>query len=566
MSTPPVFHCPNCHFDLNHTEDTAGKEVQCPGCEALVLLPLLGKGKKVSGVRLEPRHNQSKTHVEQLRLNLDILGEGSTELREKSEIPPGKEKSPEEEQRRLAAMAGKIGYEHEKFEKKGKLTFACPLCQRPLWVSKKEQGSQVSCGGCGADILSPAPKLGLPVRVVDPTEPQYEAHEARKAVIPEARAKSGNAPARSEPILAKPELPPTGATVVLPSERISQARTIGGRRDHTPPATPAPEPQPIAPPLQAVPKAAEANRPRGAVRLNEKRRDFKPVKEIEADVEVTEEWGGTENKLPLSRRYLILAWIAAVPIFLGLAVWGMREIFRKKEPPAKTIAKDSEEDQVVNLRMAQEVLGKFYAAETVEAKAEYVRHPEITLPRMKEYYGNNIVKYHFQTFTGVREGRLRQFDFITGTMSLKNENPRLVSLQILPQSSKVLIDWESLVYWSEVPWEKFMGQQMERPHEFRVTMVRDDYYNGPYADETRWICWKLYHPASVGEEYGYCYGYTDASSDVTTEMIQPMRVAAERGQKNLKAILSLRFHPDARGKQGAPQVHIEKFTSGWLVP
>lgn len=554
-----------------------------------MLLPSLGEATKAPVVKLEPRSAIPQKHVEQMAKNLDVLkteaeqllrrnnplhdgqppleSEASLQMREKSALPPGKEKSPEAEQRRMAAMAGNIGYEHEKFEKKGMLAFACPLCHRPLWVSKKEEGSTVNCGGCGSDIISPTPRLGLPVRVVDPTDRQTVEQPARKAVIPEAREKSGNVPVRGESLLPKPELPPTAAPVVLPSERISQARTIGARRTTSAPPD-APVPVPVAPPVQAEPQAEEVNRPKGAVRLNEKRRDFKPVKEIETDVEVTEAWGAPQDKVPLSRRYLILAWVAAVPIFLGLAVWGMREVFRKKDPKIEVANKGKEdEDQVMNLRLAEEVLRKFHLAETVEAKAEFVRHPEITLPRMKEFYGDNLVKYHFQSFTDAREGRRGQFDFITGTMTLKNEKPRLVSLEILPQSSKVLIDWESLVYWSEVPWEKFLGQQMERPHEFRVTMVRDDYYNnGVYEDETRWICWKLYHPASVGEEYGYCYGYTDVSSDVTTEMIQPMRVAAERGQKNLRAILSLRFHPDARGKPGAPQVHIEKFTPGWLVP
>ena len=74
-----------------------------------------------------------------------LPAETSPTLEERSSLPPTKEKSAEDEQRRLAAMAASLSYEHAKFEKKGMISFGCPLCNRPLWVDKRASGLKLKC-------------------------------------------------------------------------------------------------------------------------------------------------------------------------------------------------------------------------------------------------------------------------------------------------------------------------------------------------------------------------------------------------------------------------------------
>ena len=648
MPAPSDFPCPNCQQDLLLDEDTAGREVACPYCHERVLLPTLEAAEKAANpnpaaVPLKPILPQrrdkvieipplSAPPVEQLTLSLDPAPEDKRRGQKGNlpaaknnrsplpapKSPPAPEESadssaqprpqpktrtPEEELRRLAAMAGSVDYDHEKFEKKGMIAFGCPLCQRPLWVPKKDAGKVITCEGCSSEVVAPNPQLGLPAQLVDPTqETPVQQTPVRKTVLPESRktpdatenragaggkGKSGSSPteeARKAP-LPKPKIdqpqhtsvadaPAAGnAPVALPSERISQARTVGAKRAAEPiEAEPEPPPTPVAVPAPAP--AQEAKRPRGAVRLNNERRVFAPQKEVSGDLETTESWGQVETKAPVSKRYALIGYLLLIPIVLGVIFYALNANFSKKvdaDPALKNEQKnDKNEARIVHV--AEEVLNKFFEARTLEDMAKYVRHPEKTLPRMQSFYKRPLPKYKFVSFVDAKVGLLEDVDFITGILTLDGEKPRSVALEVPPETSPnpddLRIDWESLVYWSEVSADQFLSQQMEKGVDFRVSLVlqNGDYWVEPYDDQSRWVCFKIYFPGTTADENSYCYGYVEADSEVATQMIQPIRRAAEMGQQSMNAILRLRFRPEARRKNMVLQVSIEKFYSGWLIP
>lgn len=563
------------------------------------------------------------TPVEQLTLGLDPAGESAGKGKQKNfpisknnplpasksqpmpeerpNAPTPKAKSPEEELRRLAAMAGSIDYDHEKFEKSGMIAFGCPLCQRSFSFPKKDAGKIIKCKGCASEIAVPNPNLGLPAQVVDPTqETSSQQTPARKTVLPESRklpdvpaesrsgaggkGKSGSSPteeARKAP-LPKPKIElasPTpadaagNAPVALPSERISQARTVGAKRID--PVEAEPEPPPPPPVVETpVAPAQETKRPRGAVRLNNERRVFAPQKEVSNDLETTEAWGQVQDKPPVSKRYALIGYLLLIPIVLGVIFWALNANFSKKvdvDPAMKNDQKnDKNEARIVHV--AEDVLSKFFEARTLEDMAKYVRHPEKTLPRMSAFYKRPLPKYKFVSFVDAKVGLLEDVDFITGILTLDGEKPRSVALEVPSENSAnpddLRIDWESLVYWSEVSPDQFLSQQMEKGVDFRVSLVlqNGDYWVEPYDDQSRWVCFKIYFPGTTADENSYCYGYVEAESEVATQMIQPVRRAAEMGQQSMNAILRLRFRPEARRKNMVLQVSIEKFYSGWLIP
>lgn len=647
MPASSDFPCPNCQQDLLLDEDTAGREVACPYCEERVLLPTLEAAEKAVipapvAVPLKPILPQRREKVievpplaapvEQLTLGLDPAAEGKGKGQQKNlpasksnrsplpapKSPPAPEeptdstaqpqaqpktRTPEEELRRLAAMAGSVDYDHEKFEKKGMIAFGCPLCQRPLWVPKKDAGKVITCEGCSSEVVAPNPQLGLPAQLVDPTqETPVQQTPARKTVLPEFRkipdapaenragaggkGKSGSSPteeARKVP-LPKPKIdlaPPTtadatasgNAPVALPSERISQARTVGSKRAAEPiEAEPEPAPAPVSVPAPAP--AAETKRPRGAVRLNNERRVFAPQKEVSGDLETTESWGQVETKAPVSKRYALIGYILLIPIVLGVIFYALNANFSKKVDvdPAIKNDQDNDKNEARIVHVAEEVLNKFFEARTLEDMAKYVRHPEKTLSRMQSFYKRPLPKFKFVSFVDAKVGLLEDVDFITGILTLDGEKPRSVALEVPPENSPnpddLRIDWESLVYWSEVSSDQFLSQQMEKGVDFRVSLVlqNGDYWVEPYDDQSRWVCFKIYFPGTTADENSYCYGYVEADSEVATQMIQPVRRAAEMGQQSMNAILRLRFRPEARRKNMVLQVSIEKFYSGWLIP
>ncbi len=628
-SSAADFPCPHCLQDILLDEDTAGREVPCPHCEERVLLPKLAvAGKRTIALKpIVPKSKSAKKEPPQRTLPLELVTEPQPEptpepknfpihkhvaLAERVDLElkpehetilPSKEKSREEETRRLAAMAGNVDYDLAKFQRKGMITFGCPLCRRPMWVAKKDAGMMLSCEGCSSEVISPRPELGLPAQIAESTDDE-PVSLLPKAVLPTSRRvedvtlKEGQAGGRTrrmaplpkeslttpagetaplpqrgktlEPVPARADESMNGSPVTLPSERISTARTVGGKRA----AEPTPQVTPPAPQSAGVVAPREAKVAKGAVRLNNQRRNFSPQKEMETDLEITEAWGQAEDKPPVSRRYVIIGWLVMIPIFLGLLIWGMKEVFRKKtDLPVATNSVRNDKNEAEIVRVAQGVLAKFYDAKTIDEMARYVRHPEITKPRMENWYHRPYPHFRVESFSEAQVSNVEGVEFIIGLLQLSGERPRSVALEVPDEATvgilaeDLRIDWESMVYWSEQTWDNFLAQQGERSCEFRVVLKRDSYPNAPYDDENRWVCFKLNYPGTVQEQYGYCFGYVELNSDAATAMIQPMRRAAENGVDSLNATVRLRFRPDASSRKNlVPQVTIESFHDGWLLP
>jgi DNA-directed RNA polymerase subunit RPC12/RpoP len=625
MADSEFFPCPSCQQDLLLDEDTAGREITCPYCEARVLMPSL-KILQAAPVATKPilptkrkRSEELASEAEQLAFDLELplLPPDSKQKNfplhqsrpiaepppvansePRATLPPGKGKSREEELRRLAAMANTVDYDPKTYERDGRLTFGCPLCRYSLSIAKSEVGRAIQCEGCQTNLIAPRPELGLPAQVADMADPA-PAHTGSKTIIPSVRVvddqtlqegraggrakraadadgkpqKAGRPSLKLEPVPAKPDERISGSAVVLPSERNSVARTPGAKKSTPPPTAPS-EPSPPAALPEPSPEPAGA-KARGAVRLNNERRVFAPQKDLETDLEVTESWGQAETKPPVSRRYVIIAWLVMIPVLLGFLLWGMKEVFRKKPVEDLTTQKKSGSDinEARVVHVATDILKSFYAAKSVEEMARYVRHPDKTLPRMEEYYRNKrpLVRYKVESFEDAQVGNLEGVEFLTGILTLEGEKPRSVALELPlednPNQDDLRIDWESMVYYAETPWDQFLSSQSEKGCDFRVVLQKDEYWVEPYDDQSRWICFKLYNPGTVGEEYGYCFGYVEVDTATATEMILPMRRAAEKGQTSVNAMVRLRFRPEARGRKNfVPQVTIEKFRSGWLMP
>ncbi len=537
---------------------------------------------------------------------------GVTAQAESGTLPSRRSASKDEEIKRLAAMAGHVEYDASRMEQKGMTPFACPACHRPLWVSRRDFGTAMTCEGCSLEINAPNPALGLPASLHNPAQAGPEA-SLPKAVLPTQRRVSDQpleegrpggktrksapaapparpveetstapAPETAHPHRPKPAVmpklepipapadpvlrPEIAAKTALPAGKASQQRTVGKKAKRAPQSPPADE---ASEPPEEMPSPQEAAAGKGLIRLSDRKKSFLPKGEVEGDLEVTEAWGGGEVAHPVSRRITLISWLVLIPAVVGLGIWGMREVFRQKPEPERQQPSEPNNARIVHV--AEELLGRFFAAKTLEERAQMVRHPDRTLPRMQRYYKRPLPTFAVDSFYGTKEGRLEDRDFLTGMLKLDGETmPRAIALEIPPSGSpdpdKLRIDWESYVYWAEVPWDEFRAQEMTSACDFRALIRKDDYYNGYFNDASRWVAYKIYHPAYHDKDYGYCYGYAPLNSPVCTAMIQPFRAAEERGGESIQGIVRLRFHAKSEGPRSyAPQVLIDKFTPDWVV-
>lgn len=220
----------------------------------------------------------------------------------------------------------------------------------------------------------------------------------------------------------------------------------------------------------------------------------------------------------------------------------------READPADAVARN----QVVSPPMVEgelvPVYRKFLSAKTMEDMAEFVLHPEITLPRMKEFYAEGFSSVPFKSIVWSPFNH-RDGDWITIAIEDSDFEQRAISAK---NEDGWKIDWESWVGWSEMTWKELREKRPQTAKRFRVKVGDVVYYNFSFMEESKWNSYLLQSPDGQSSVYGYVPrgGELDA-------MLQQNDVDILR-----HFLLKLKF-PD-----GAPsdnQVVIEEvITKGWL--
>ena len=127
----------------------------------------------------------------------------------------------------------------------------------------------------------------------------------------------------------------------------------------------------------------------------------------------------------------------------------------------------------------------------------------------------------------------------------------------------LLLDWESFVLYADIAWRDFVESESEAPHNFRVKLRRDSYYNYRYDDAERLAC--FYLQDSTNSATCWAYAPRDSLAANTLERLfeRQMRFGA---RPEIKVTLRLRFekHTDGGSHQ---QAWIDGVVSdSWFVP
>jgi hypothetical protein len=485
----------------------------------------------------------------------------------------------------------------------------CPRCAEKLVLDARSAGQRVVCPACDALFTMPALSAPPPASAAATAQPPAAAPASGGAALPPARAK-GDQP-RAFAIDPPPELLPTPASFprspatpsgqrsVLPltrkSERpmpeltpapyqpelsaSSRAAAPAPRADlpaprpanesprmraplpteDTPPPAPAPaRTEPPRPPAESAPRAA--NHPIAGSR----RLPFRPQGTIDFDPETKDNWGQRvdDPAAATARGSRIALWalLIAVPLVAGV-LWQTFHRGRPSTPEAEPRTLTPGAVAAEEVRAASETTRQFLATTTVDDRARLVRHPEVTKPRMQAWHtpANPLRPLKVLRFNDrSTEQTIDGVTFILLIMELDDFTTRAIGLE--RTGSGFLVDWESFVFWSEIPWGEFLTKQPAEPGDFRVSVEISDYYSGAFDDQTKFLCYRLTDP----ENWGNCYGYCGIDSEVGMEINRMIRRQRQAGGNVVKAILRLRFLPESRGHN---QVVIEDvIQDGWLSP
>lgn len=336
---------------------------------------------------------------------------------------------------------------------------------------------------------------------------------------------------------------------------------------------PEPAPDPLSPPSQDTnPVPSEAAPPPPAPRptkhrlANNRVLELKRQGTIEADPELTESWGGGGAEAPAdrqrSRRLAFWAALISLPL-IALAVWqslGRPGSAAPTPPPPVPQSLGPSVDAAEETRRAAEVVKRFLATATLEERAAFVRHPEITKPRMEKWHSpanplkpRKVVDFRDRS----SEQTIDDVTFLMLNMVLDDHLPRSIAVE-KTKDGGYLVDWESFVFWSDPRWPEFLSKESEGASEFRVVVSIDTYFNYGYDDAKKWFCYKLSDP----ENWANCWGYCSIDSEAGMQINRMIRRQRQQGENQIKAILKLRFEDAGRGHN---QVLIEEVVEdGWI--
>ena len=258
---------------------------------------------------------------------------------------------------------------------------------------------------------------------------------------------------------------------------------------------------------------------------------------------------------------MTVAGIGAWLLFQGMRVDDVRDVTVSSEelPVARggDVRGDSKEfeksfkTRLSVLKDVEVVVEKFLNAASIEEAALHVRSPEVTVPRMHQWYKDEPWRVLGVQDIAVNDRLSIKGDIVFLLVRLNDYSLRGIALE--KDGSVYKVDWESWVAWSSMPWKELFEKKPEEPIEVRVTCSRDYYYNRFFSDETKWQVFKLNHPL----EGKVLYGYVDKHSP---ELMKAMNRVDSRVSASM--ILKIRFPKDSIANN---QVEIvEYIENGWV--
>jgi hypothetical protein len=195
------------------------------------------------------------------------------------------------------------------------------------------------------------------------------------------------------------------------------------------------------------------------------------------------------------------------------------------------------------------VIRKFMDAKSPEEMAQWTRNADISLPRIKEFYGADFPPPGFSAILWSWRPRrignairvsVQDLEFEDGDMYFVDEDGWKV-------------DWETWAGWSEMGWEELKESRPVEPVLFRVYVSDVEYYNFSFANESYWSSYRL--ESKDGEHH--VFGYVPRGAELDS------RLRSLEGAEKRPFVLKVRFPEDA---PSASQVIVEEIIAeNWFV-
>ena len=204
------------------------------------------------------------------------------------------------------------------------------------------------------------------------------------------------------------------------------------------------------------------------------------------------------------------------------------------------------------------VLEAFCATRSIEERLELVRHPELTRPRMAWYYSRED-HYDGEIEIGRAQSGAYEASLDLVWLTYRFEGGTWRTANFEKTADGLLLDWESLVAFEQIPLSELLWQSEGGQSEvYRVTLSLDDYYNFSFQPD-RFTAFHL----QDAKRRTSCWGYVVNDSECAKEL---ERLFSRHGRNDINFMLRLTSHvPSAHERQ--PQLVIDEVVSdSWFHP
>ncbi|MFP6873100.1 MAG: hypothetical protein VCA55_06265 [Verrucomicrobiales bacterium] len=409
------------------------------------------------------------------------------------------------------------------------IVFGCPFCAKPIEIKRRQQGKQLQCGGCSGMMIAPDHAAGVEVK---PVSGQGGIAGGQEIKLPGVKTRSlqkaGSPKTAIEPPVAQGE------------------KQHGDIRE------------------ESMSKAGATDVGTTRHRLNNGRE----AKFITRDAAVS---GGDIKTNPGTERKTV-RWLSKLRFFSllimagGIAVAVVVSINR-----ANTRGRAAEQEGktrglagMTTSQKAIELSSGFSILPTVDKRLRYVRHPDVSLSRMKYFYAGltnnsvfpplNIKSYQETVINGIRFARMT-------SVIQPGQRQREFFFELIDDGN-VLLDWESAVGYCEVDALEYSRSQPPGAVRMRVMVKPSGYYASEFTDTDAYACYEMTDLNSRMKIHGYAIHESAAGT-----ALRGLHPGAQGGQFGFVYCTLLLRANETADRHNSRQVWIDEVLApNWLLP
>jgi len=253
----------------------------------------------------------------------------------------------------------------------------------------------------------------------------------------------------------------------------------------------------------------------------------------DAEKQIEESWADPPNQDSKADRAFSLIWVsllasAAIAALIYLSV-------RSSSPTVNTNAEQALPTLPPAERRenAEALLRGFFATHTIAEKLEFIRDPTRTEPLLEEYYSReNTTSRELREIETIRFVEIQEHPWCQITD--EDNRSHLANLKQTLEGYK--LDWESLVAYGEMSWDRFRRERPPTNTQMRVHLAPTSHYAHRYSDPTQYVAYRVESDDSTE----HLYGYVERASILHRKLLTHIPSGARRPMT-----LGLRFDPEA---------------------